>query len=74
MNSEQQPIVQNNFRYFKGKTPKYKPVEDGFITTSGNPSLGMKYGNFNQTKNIETTVKNTSNIKFNTGLGTEWQN
>ncbi len=41
----QQPITQNNFRYFKDKKPIYKPVEDGFITTSGNPSLGMKYGN-----------------------------
>jgi hypothetical protein len=44
---QQLPIVQNNFRYFKDKKPTYKPVEDGFITTSGNPSLGMKYGNTN---------------------------
>ena len=45
MNPIQPPIVQNNFRYFKDKNPTYKPVEDGFITTSGNPSLGIKYGN-----------------------------
>ncbi len=43
--TNQQAIAQNSFRYFKDKKPTYKPVEDGFITTSGNPSLGMKYGN-----------------------------
>lgn len=42
---QQEPITQNNFRYFKNKNPSYKPIEDGFITTSGNPSLGIKYGN-----------------------------
>ncbi len=66
----QQPITQNNFRYFKDKKPIYKPIEDGFITTSGNPSLGMKYGNIYP--NVKP-VENTSNIKFNNGLGIEWQ-
>lgn len=36
---------QNAFRYYKNKTSTYKPIDDGFITTSGNPQLGMKYGN-----------------------------
>jgi len=67
----------NGFRYFKDKKPlTYKPIADGFITTSGNPSLGMKYGN--QYSNIpqkpvnEQSVK-SNDIKFNNGLGTEWQ-
>jgi len=51
----QPPVTQNNFRYFKDKNPKYKPVEDGFITTSGNPQLGSKYGNTNSKNNYSTT-------------------
>ncbi len=63
--------TQNSFRYFKDKKPTtYKPVPDGFVTTSGNPSLGMKYGNIYP--NVKP-VENTSNIKFNNGLGIEWQ-
>jgi hypothetical protein len=44
----QQPAQkqENAFRYYKNKTSTYKPIDDGFITTSGNPKLGLKYGNF----------------------------
>jgi hypothetical protein len=36
----------NYFRYIKDKKPvTFKPVEDGFVTSSGNPTLGTKYGN-----------------------------
>jgi hypothetical protein len=62
--------IQNQFRYFKNKTPSFVPKEDGFITTSGNPSLGIKYGNNYQ--NLNLSVEN-NNIKFNNGLGTKWQ-
>jgi hypothetical protein len=38
-----------NFRYFKKKISyvptSYIPTEDGFITSSGNPTLAAKYGN-----------------------------
>jgi hypothetical protein len=56
------PILENNFRYFKDKTPKYKPVEDGFITTSGNPQLGIKYGNTNTNS---TNIYSTYNLQKN---------
>jgi hypothetical protein len=38
--------IPNYYRYIKDKKPvNFKPVEDGFITTAGNPALGSKYGN-----------------------------
>lgn len=66
--------VQNNFRYFKDKKPStYKPIPDGFITTSGNPSLGMKYGNQYPNMPVNDQSVKPNDIKFNNGLGTEWQ-
>jgi len=50
MNQEipyQQQLVYNHSYKTKTNTHKYIPVEDGFITTSGNPQLGIKYGNTN---------------------------
>jgi hypothetical protein len=49
--------IQNQFRYFKNKTPSFVPKEDGFITTAGNPTLGSKYGN------NYTTVQTIINIQ-----------
>ena len=49
--SQPQP-QQNAFRYYKNKTSTYKPIDDGFITTSGNPQLGLKYGNLSSSSNI----------------------
>jgi len=44
MNPTQQQIVPP--RYFTKKTNvKYVPIEDGFITSAGNPELAAKYGN-----------------------------
>ncbi len=63
----QQPIAQNSFRYFKDKKPIYKPVEDGFITTSGNPSLGMKYGNQYPNMPVNDQSVKPNDIKFNNG-------
>ena len=56
MNPLQQQVVQP--RYFTKKTSKkYVPVEDGFITSSGNPELAAKYGN-NIGANINQPVNN----------------
>jgi hypothetical protein len=46
MNTPQ--IPPHFYRYLTNKKPNtyiFKPVEDGFITTAGNPTLGSKYGN-----------------------------
>jgi len=43
MNPTQQQIVQP--RFIKKSTTKYVTVEDGFVTSAGNPELAAKYGN-----------------------------
>ena len=49
--SEQTPIPMYNPNtiIFRKRLPqkdvKFKPIEDGFITTSGNAELGKKWGN-----------------------------
>ena len=44
MNPNQHQVPQ--YRYFTKKTnTKYVPVEDGFVTSAGNPELAAKYGN-----------------------------
>lgn len=43
MNPTQQQVV---LRYpIKKTSTKYIPVEDGFVTSAGNPDLAAKYGN-----------------------------
>lgn len=58
MNQDQtQKELINQFRYIKNKTTKFVPQEDSFISTAGNPSLGIKYGN-----NIGINTINTNTI------------
>jgi hypothetical protein len=54
MNQEipyQHQIVYRHSYKDKTNAKKYVPIEDGFITTSGKPSLGIKYGNTSSLNN-----------------------
>ncbi len=44
MNPMEQQVVQPRYIAKKSNT-KYVPVEDGFVTSAGNPELAAKYGN-----------------------------
>jgi hypothetical protein len=37
--------LQISYRYIKSKPTSYVPTEDGFVSSSGNPTLAAKYGN-----------------------------
>jgi hypothetical protein len=62
MNPTQQQVVQP--RYFTKKSnTTYIPVEDGFVTSSGNPELAAKYGN-NLGANVITNQIVNESIKI----------
>jgi hypothetical protein len=60
MNQEHKQLIPSH--YFKKKTncapTKYIPIEDGFITSAGNPTLAAKYGN-----NLVTNIIKNQDIE-----------
>ena len=50
-------------RVIKNKKTSFVPIEDGFITSAGNPKLAAKYGNILDANNIPT-----QNVTLNNNL------
>lgn len=67
MNQEHKQLIPAH--YFKKKIncsqTKYIPIEDGFITSAGNPTLAAKYGNHLVTSIIKNQdIEADNNINF----------